>query len=74
MQVLDNLFPAATLHVGPGQAYSTIAAAVAAAQEGDTLLVQAGTYTDDFAAFGTRVTFKAVGGMVVLEPRSSANN
>jgi hypothetical protein len=70
MQVLDSLFPTATLHVGPGQAYPTISAAITAAQEGDTLLVQAGTYTDDFAAFGTRVTFKAVGGMVVLEARA----
>ncbi len=69
MQVLDNLFPSSTLHVGPGQPYTTIAAAITAAQEGDTLLVQAGTYTDDLAAIGTRITFKAVGGMVVLEPR-----
>ena len=58
---------AATLRVGPGQAYPTIAAAIAASRDGDTLLVDAGTYTDDFAALAHRITLQAVGGMVVLQ-------
>ena len=40
----------ATLTVGSLQAYNTISAAVAAAKPGDTILVQAGTYTNDFPA------------------------
>jgi hypothetical protein len=68
MQFFDDAFPAGTLRVGPNQAYTTVAAAITAAQDGDTLLVQAGTYTDNFAAFAHQITLKAVGGMVVLEP------
>jgi hypothetical protein len=67
MQNLNEIFPSSTLRVGPGQPYATLAAAILAAQEGDTLLVQAGTYTDNLAALQTRITLKAVGGMVVLE-------
>src|SRR2546423_583610 len=50
--------------VGPGQQYSTIAAAIGASHDGDTLLVQAGTYTNDFAIVNTNVTLQGVGGMV----------
>ncbi len=56
----------AGLTVGPGGAFPGIAAAVAAAQDGDTLLVQAGTYTDDFAIIGKRLTIRAVSGMARL--------
>ena len=38
----------AVLSVGPGKPYSTIATAVAAAQNGDTIEVQAGTYTNQY--------------------------
>ncbi len=54
----------ATLNVGTGEEYTTIAAAAAAAQDGDTVLVQAGTYTNDFVHVATRITLEAVGGMV----------
>jgi hypothetical protein len=58
---------AATLRVGPGQTYATIAAAIAASRDGDTLLVHAGTYIDDFTSPQHRITLQAVGGMVVLQ-------
>ena len=54
------------LTVGPGQQYSTIAAAAAAAQSGDTIDVQAGTYTNDFVGVYTNVTLQAVGGVVKM--------
>jgi len=34
------------LHVGPGQTYATITAAIAAASSGDTIIVHAGTYPE----------------------------
>jgi pectin methylesterase-like acyl-CoA thioesterase len=67
MQNLNEIFPSSTLRVGPGQTYTTLGAAINAAQDGDTLLVEAGTYTDSLAALQTRITLKAVGGMVVLQ-------
>lgn len=35
---------AATLHIGSGQAYSTVGAAIAASSSGDTVIVHSGTY------------------------------
>jgi hypothetical protein len=52
------------LAVGPGQQYSTIGAAIAASQNGDTIQVQAGTYTNDFATINDNITLQGVGGMV----------
>ncbi len=52
------------LTVGPGQQFSTIAAAIAASHNGDTIQVQAGTYTNDFASINTDITLEGVGGMV----------
>jgi Ca2+-binding RTX toxin-like protein len=57
----------ATLTVGAGQQYATIAAAVAASRDGDTLAVQAGTYLNDFAAINTKITLQAVGGVVKMQ-------
>ncbi len=54
----------ATLTVGQGQQYSTIAAAIAASQNGDVIQVMAGTYTNDFATISDSITLQAVGGMV----------
>jgi Ca2+-binding RTX toxin-like protein len=56
----------ATLNVGAGQQYTTIAAAVAASRDGDTIAVQAGTYTNDFATINTKITIIGVGGMANL--------
>src|SRR5260221_14543393 len=52
------------LTVGPDQQYSTIAAAIADAQSGDTIQVMAGTYTNDFADISADITLQGVGGMV----------
>ncbi|WP_372623260.1 right-handed parallel beta-helix repeat-containing protein [Falsiroseomonas sp.] len=56
----------ATLNVGSGQQYATIAAAVAASRDGDVIAVQAGTYTNDFATISTDITIQAVGGVAKL--------
>ncbi len=50
--------------VGVGKEFSTIAAAVAAAPNGTTILVNAGTYTNDFATITSNITMIGVGGMV----------
>ena len=55
-----------TLTVGSGQQYGTIAAAVAAAASGDTINVQAGTYTNDFPGQINGLTIQGVGGIVKL--------
>jgi hypothetical protein len=64
----------ATLTVGPGQQFQTISAAVAAAQNGDTLNVQAGTYTNDTASVAKSLAFHAVGGQVVLNETAAIPN
>ena len=56
----------AVLSVGPGQQYSTIAVAVAAAQNGDTIQVQAGTYPDQYVSIQKNITLRGVGGMVEI--------
>lgn len=56
----------AVLTVGSNEAYSTLAAAVAASQNGDVIDVDAGTYTDDFATITTDITIQGIGGMVNL--------
>lgn len=57
---------ATTLSVGPGEAYKTIAGAVAASRDGDTIEVKAGLYENDYAEIGKRVTLAAVGGFARL--------
>ena len=54
------------LTVGSGEQFATLNAAVAASQDGDTIQVQAGTYTNDFATINTKITIEGVGGMVHL--------
>jgi hypothetical protein len=56
----------ATITVGPGQQYSTIAAGVAAASSGDTVDVEAGTYANDFTTISQNITLQAVGGTVTM--------
>jgi len=58
---------AAQLSVGPGQPFRTVASAIAAAQDGDTINVQAGTYLNDFAEIGAKVVLQAVGGRVQMK-------
>jgi len=54
----------APLSVGQGQTYATIAAAVAASSAGDTITVQAGTYTNDWLQIGHDLNLVATGGWV----------
>jgi hypothetical protein len=56
----------AVLNVGPGQQYTTLSSAIAAAKDGDVIDVQAGTYTNDFAIITHNITIQGVGGMVNL--------
>src|SRR5262249_19653263 len=49
-----------------GQQFRTLAAAVAASHDGDTIQVQAGTYVNDFATINTKISIVGVGGMVNL--------
>lgn len=58
----------ATLNIGPGQQYSTIADAVNAASGGDTISVQAGTYKEDSIQVGKSLEFEAAGGQVIVQP------
>ncbi len=55
-----------TLTVGAKQQFHRIADAVAAARDGDVVLVQAGTYVNDFATVAHRITLQGVGGMVKM--------
>jgi hypothetical protein len=51
------------LTVGTGQQFATLAAAVTASHDGDTIYVKAGTYTNDFAIINTDISIIGVGGM-----------
>ncbi|MDO9490446.1 MAG: right-handed parallel beta-helix repeat-containing protein, partial [Sphingomonadaceae bacterium] len=53
----------AILTVGASQHYSSLSRAVAAAGDGDTIRVQAGTYTNDFTTIAKDLTIEGVGGM-----------
>ncbi len=58
----------ATLTVGAGGAYTTIAAAVAAANAGDTILINKGTYVANDVRLSKDITIKAAGnGPVVVK-------
>jgi hypothetical protein len=58
----------ATLTVGSGSGFGfqTLSSAIAAAQDGDVIQVQAGTYTNDFATIDRSITIEGVGGLVNL--------
>jgi hypothetical protein len=64
----------ATLNVGPGQDFSTIADAIAASSAGDTIYVQAGTYNDDFLGIYHDLTLQSVGGMAVMTADTAPPN
>ncbi len=62
-----DLPPSATvLTVGTGEEFATLSAAIGASQNGDIILVNAGTYTNDFATITTKITIEGVGGMANL--------
>jgi len=64
----------ATLTVGAGKSFSTIASAVAASSAGDMILIDAGTYANDFAYIGHDLTLKGVGGLAKLQAVASPPN
>ncbi|MBN9563184.1 MAG: right-handed parallel beta-helix repeat-containing protein [Alphaproteobacteria bacterium] len=68
--------PGRILTVGIGSAYQyhTIASAIAASQNGDTIRVQAGTYTNDTAIISTSINLQAVGGRVVMNETVAVPN
>jgi hypothetical protein len=51
------------LTVGAGQQFSTLNAALTASQDGDTIAVAAGTYTNDISTVTHSVTIAGVGGL-----------
>lgn len=65
---------AATLTVGPAQQFPTIAAAINASKDGDTVNVAAGLYLNDYAEIRTKITLNAVGGMVKMASRGFIPN
>ncbi|HET6182454.1 MAG TPA: hypothetical protein VFA03_02545 [Acetobacteraceae bacterium] len=56
----------ATLTVGAGMQYATIPQAVAASRNGDVILVNAGTYTNQFLTINDSITLESVGGNVTI--------
>jgi hypothetical protein len=52
------------LTVGAGMEFATLGDALKAAVSGDTIAVQAGTYTNDFGTVSASVSILAVGGLV----------
>ena len=60
---------AATLTVGPGQAYATPSAAAKAARPGDTVKIEPGTYRDCAVWRANRLTIEGTGPGVVLADR-----
>ena len=59
------------LTVGVGEMFATLADATAHAPNGSIILVDAGTYTNDFATVTTKITIEGVGGManfIATEP------
>ena len=72
--LLPDTSSAATLMVGPGQTYTTIAAAIAASHDGDTIGVRSGTYTNDFAEISTMITLSAIGGRVTMNATGNLPN
>lgn len=56
---------AATRTVGPGMTYATIAAAAAAAADGDTIEIAAGTYHEEVVWTANGLTIRGVGEVVI---------
>jgi hypothetical protein len=63
-QITLNLHTADVLTVGAGMEFATLSAALHDAVNGDTIVVRAGTYVNDFCTVNANVTILAMGGMV----------
>src|SRR4051794_8049050 len=67
MAASRNLIGAmAILSVGPGQQYSAITDAVANAQNGDIIEVQAGAYPNQYISIRKNITLQGIGGRVEI--------
>ena len=64
----------ANLTVGTGKNFTTLAAAITASAAGDTILIDAGTYIDDFASITHPLTIQGVHGMAHLLAQSEPPN
>ena len=62
------------LTVGSGEEYATLSAALAAAHDGDTIDVKAGTYVNDFATVDAKVTIQGVGGVASFVATEAPTN
>lgn len=65
---------AATLTVGPGQAFTTVSSAVAAASPNDVVNVQSGVYINDFPVINVPLTINGVGGIAILQATENIPN
>jgi hypothetical protein len=64
---------AATRTVGPGKTYAAPCAAIAAAQDGDVIEIDAGTYVKDVCAIArSNLTLRGVGGRAHLDAAGAA--
>ena len=63
-----------TLTVGAGLQFGTVAQAVAASHDGDVILIEAGTYKNDFVQINDSVTLCAVGGMATIQATVPPSN
>jgi len=59
--------PPSTLTVGPGKLYATVCAANAAAQDGNTLEIDAGVYPNENCVVSKALTLKGIGGYAHLK-------
>ena len=62
------------LTVGVDQQFVTVSDAVKASQDGDTVLVNAGTYLNDFVTCYHRITLQSVGGLAIMKATDSPSN
>ena len=73
--LLGGTAHAATLQVGPGKPYAKPCDAIAAAQPGDTIEVDAGSYDGDHCAIATdNLTIRGVGGRASINAGGDVNN
>jgi len=72
--IMSSAVSAATLTVGVGKQYAFPSQAIAAAHDGDTIAIDAGTYANDYATIShNNLTLVGVGGKARLVQTTKAN-